>query len=115
MSSIRMLFLAHGLMLGCSLLGVFLFIKGWDRGSVVSFDKAVVVRQFVTQLSLQKMDSEKNRTLSDKFAKALKESIDEYARDNKAIVIKKEMVLASNKDVTALIAACLSKKMRGQS
>lgn len=84
------------------------------QSPVVTFDKDRLVKQFVTQLSQKPLSVEKADSLSSRFAKALKESLDEYATNNKTIVIKKEMVLASNQDITKLIATTVAAKMRSK-
>jgi type-F conjugative transfer system protein TrbI len=93
------------------------FIVAWNmpRQSVVTFDKGIVLKQFITQVTYKKLTSEKTQQLTTLFAKALKESIDEYAKEHDSVVIKKEMVLASHADVTELLALRIADKMRGAS
>jgi len=92
-------------------IGTIFWVK--QQPTVVSFDKELVVKQFVTQLSHQKITQERMQQLSEQFAKALKESIAAFSKEHKAIVIKKEMAWASNADVTSIIALRVANTMRG--
>jgi type-F conjugative transfer system protein TrbI len=62
---------------------------------VVTFDKEEVMKQFIIQLSHKNTTKEKTKQLSDRFARMLKNSLDDYAKTHHALVIKKEMVLST--------------------
>ncbi|KTC84397.1 TrbI F-type domain-containing protein [Legionella drozanskii] len=81
--------------------------------TVVTFDKNEVVKQFVTQLSQQKIEEKKTQQLSSRFARILKEALNDYARTHQVIVIKKEMTLASSADITDKIATQIADNMKG--
>lgn len=114
MQRVNILYLLSGItFVNVCLLGV--ACLGFARSSnVVTFDKDVVVKQFVTQLSLQHVPEDKTEKLSARFAKALKDSIDEYARKNNSTIIKREMVLASHLDITPILARDIADKMRAK-
>lgn len=114
MQRLNILYLLCGIaFLNVCLLGV--VFLGFARSSnVVTFDKDVVVKQFVTQLSLQHLSEDKTEKLSVRFAKALKDAIDEYARKNKSTIIKKEMAFASHIDITSILARDIAYKMRAK-
>lgn len=114
MQRIKAIYGISGAVVLTGLISVFALFYGAHQTSVVTFDKEVVMKQFITQLSKKNVSEEKVKHLGDKFARTLKNSIDEYARTHHAIVIKKEMVLASPVDVTAIIAERIAKQMRGE-
>lgn len=89
-------------------------VYGQFQTRVVTFDKDAVLKQFVIQLSQKPLKEAETDKLSNRFAKALKTSINDYAREKNAIVIKRDTVLASQADVTSLIAKKIADKMRGQ-
>lgn len=96
-----------------SLIIVWAQFYGAHQTTVVTFDKELVLKQFITQLSHKNVPEEKTKQLSDQFARALKNSLDDYAKTHHAVVIKKEMVLATHADVTPIIAERIAKQMRG--
>ena len=89
-------------------------IYGQHQTRVVTFDKDAVLKQFVIQLSQKPLNETETDKLSNRFAKALKTSINDYARENNAIVIKKDTVFASQADATSLISKKIADRMRGK-
>lgn len=92
-----------------------LFLFKEPKGCVVTFDKESVVKQWVKQLSVLKLNPDKTKTLSSQFAKALKQSLDAYSKKHHVIIIKKEHVLVTHADVTSEIAQNIAHLMRGAS
>ena len=113
MHGIKAIYGMYGAALLTSLLSACALLYSIHQTPVVTFDKEVVMKQFVTQLSHQNTTEKKTKQLSNQFAIAVKESLDDYAKEHHAIVIKKEMVLATSADVTSEIAQRIVKKMRG--
>lgn len=79
---------------------------------VVTFDKERLIKAFVTQLSRQTAGVEKTDELSARFAQLIKEHLNRYAMHHHAVVIKKDMVLASDEDITSLIGKQVADTMR---
>jgi len=113
MPGIKAIYWISGAAALIGLMGVFALFYGTHQTPVVTFDKEVVQKQFVTQLSHQNTTKQKTKQLSIQFALAMKESLDDYVKEHHAIVIKKEMALATSADVTPEIAQRIVEKMRG--
>lgn len=97
------------------LLASIALVVSYKSTRIVTFDKDSLVKQFVSQLSHKSLSQEKTSEMSSRFAKAMKGSLDEYARNQHVIIIKKDLVFASNHDVTPLIAAKIAARMREKS
>lgn len=113
MQRVKAIYGISGAVILMGLMIVWAQIYGTHQTTVVTFDKELVLKQFITQLSHKNVPEQQTKQLSDQFAKALKNSIDDYAKTHHAIVIKKEMVLATHADVTPIIAEQIAIQMRG--
>lgn len=83
--------------------------------SVVMFDKDKIVKTFIGQLSQQSKTQEENALISTRFAKNLKKAVEIYANKHHCLILKKELVMNVQNDVTLEIGEIVSTLMREKS
>lgn len=115
MPNLARLYILAGIAVLSLLLASISLMVTFKSNPVVTFDKDSLVKKFVSQLSHKSLSQEQMAETSSRFATAMKGSLDEYAQNNNVIIIKKDLVFASNYDVTTLIAAKIAARMRAKS
>ena len=81
--------------------------------SVVTVNKRKIVTQFAKEMHARALPKSTEKQLSRRFAKALKTSIDNYARGKQLVVLDSKAVLGSGVDVSDSIMSDVVVLMRG--
>jgi len=103
----------HGISLLLSLSALILAGVSMHQASVVTFNKKALVGRFVGQLSTLSLSDEGLREKTAAFSAALTESVNDYAHSHHVLILEDKRVLAGSRDVTAVIARDVSRRMRG--
>lgn len=84
-----------------------------STGSVVTVNKKLIIKKFAEDLNKHPMKQEKAQKLSKKFAKALKQTVEDYANSKDVVILDRQKVMGSGVDVTDVIMQQVIKTMRG--
>ena len=79
---------------------------------VVTYDASHSIHLLSTQAARAHLSAPQIKALSARFSRVLKETLMLYANEQHVVIVKPEMVLVDNEDITATIEKILSVKMR---
>ena len=110
--------LGNGLLLLTCLFAISILLSAFAvyqsaHESVVSVNKRKIVTEFAKEMHSHVLPKSTEQQLSRRFAKALKTSIDNYARERQVVVLDSKTVLGSGVDVSDRIMSDVVALMRG--
>lgn len=82
--------------------------------NIAVFDRKAMTQAFIAELSQKTLDPTKVTALTNRFVDAMKKSLQDYADEHHALILKKECVVqGSGLDISSEIASRVSRHMRG--
>lgn len=82
--------------------------------SIAVFDRKAMTQAFIAELSQKTLDPTKVTVLTNRFVDAMKKSLQDYADEHHALILKKECVVqGSGLDISSEMASRVSRHMRG--
>ncbi|NCG53651.1 type-F conjugative transfer system protein TrbI [Serratia fonticola] len=86
-----------------------------QRPVVVMFDMKNTVDAFFESASKQTLSEEQNKALTERFTRALDDTLTEYQQTHRALILVAPAVVGGARDVTLDIQKTVAKRMRGES
>jgi conjugal transfer pilin signal peptidase TrbI len=86
-----------------------------QRPIVVMFDMKNTVDAFFESASKQTLSEEQNKALTERFTRALDDTLTEYQQTHRALILVAPAVVGGARDVTLDIQKTVAKRMRGGS
>lgn len=86
-----------------------------QRPVVVMFDMKSTVDAFFESASKQTLSEEQNKALTERFTRALDDTLTEYQQTHRALILVAPAVVGGASDVTLDIQKTVAKRMRGES
>lgn len=82
--------------------------------SIAVFDRKAMTQAFIAELSQKTLDPTKVTALTNRFVDAMKKSLQDYAYDHHALILKKECVVQGDAlDISSEMASRVRRHMRG--
>jgi conjugal transfer pilin signal peptidase TrbI len=93
--------------------GIALLLIQWMAPVTVTFDMRGTVDAFMDQTAKKSLSDEQSNRLADRFTEALENSLGEYQRKHRAVILVVPSVVAGAEDVTDKIQRNVAVRMAG--
>jgi conjugal transfer pilin signal peptidase TrbI len=95
--------------------GIALLLIQWMAPVTVTFDMRGTVDAFMDQTAKKSLSDEQSSQLADRFTDALENSVGEYQRKHRAVILVVPSVVAGAEDITDKIQRDVAARMAGES
>lgn len=94
--------------------GISMLLNQWLQPVTVSFDMKATIDTFMDSVAKKQLTEQQSAVLAERFNRALSNSLGDYQRSHRALILAAPAVVSSSPDITREIQADIAKRMRGE-